>query len=226
MANPSNPLIVQSDKSVLLEVDNPLYEDARDSLARFAELVKSPEYVHTYRVTPLSLWNAAAMGMTPDEVIAALEEFAKYPIPGNIAREIVDYMSRYGQLSLYKEGPDILLLCEDEDLAEEIWANKKVREFLLDRVDEVTIRVDPSKRGFVKHALIEIGHPVEDVAGYVEGEHLPFEIRETTLEGKGWGLRNYQDDAVSIFHAGGWSGLGPCTSFRRQQSFSVPTWLL
>ena len=115
MVNPSNPLIVQSDKSVLLEVDNPLYEDARDSLARFAELVKSPEYVHTYRVTPLSLWNAAAMGMIPDEVIAALEKFAKYPIPGNIAREIIDYMSRYGQLSLYKEGPDLLLLCEDDE---------------------------------------------------------------------------------------------------------------
>ncbi|MHA2236438.1 MAG: DNA repair helicase XPB, partial [Candidatus Thorarchaeota archaeon] len=203
MANPSNPLIVQSDKSVLLEVDNPLYEDARDSLARFAELVKSPEYVHTYRVTPLSLWNSAAMGMTPSEVIAALEKFAKYPIPGNISREIIDYMSRYGQLSLYKEGPDILLLCEDEDLAEEIWQNKKVREFLLERVDNVTMIVDPTKRGFVKHALIEIGHPVEDVAGYVEGEHLPFEIRETTLEGNEWGLRTYQDDAVAIFHAGG-----------------------
>ena len=142
MANPSNPLIVQSDKSVLLEVDNPLYEDARDSLARFAELVKSPEYVHTYRVNPLSLWNAAAMGMTPNEVIAALEEFAKYPIPGNISREIVDYMSRYGQISLYKDDLDLLLICEDEDLAEEIWANKKVTEFIIDRVDEVTFRVD------------------------------------------------------------------------------------
>ncbi len=203
MANPSNPLIVQSDKSVLLEVDNPLYEDARDSLARFAELVKSPEYVHTYRVTPLSLWNSAAMGMSPNEVIAALEEFAKYPIPSNISREIVDYMSRYGQLSLYKEGPDLLLLCDNEDLAEEIWASKKVRGFLIERMDEVTIRVDPDQRGFLKHALIEIGHPVEDVAGYVEGEHMPFEIRETTLEGKQWGLRAYQDDAVAIFHAGG-----------------------
>ncbi|MHA2022153.1 MAG: helicase-associated domain-containing protein, partial [Candidatus Thorarchaeota archaeon] len=203
MANPNNPVIVQSDKSVLLEVDNPLYEDARDSLARFAELVKSPEYVHTYRVTPLSLWNAAAMGMSPNEVIAALEEFAKYPIPGNISREIVDYMSRYGQISLYKDDIDLLLICEDEDLAEEIWANKKVTEFIIDRVDEVTFRVDESKRGFIKHALIEIGHPVEDVAGYTEGDHLPFEMRPTTLEGKKWGLRAYQEDSVAIFHAGG-----------------------
>ncbi|TFG32674.1 helicase [Candidatus Thorarchaeota archaeon] len=203
MPNPSNPLIVQSDKSVLLEVDNPLYEDARDSLARFAELVKSPEYVHTYRITPLTLWNAAAMGMTPNEVVAALEEFAKYPIPGNISREIVDYMSRYGQLSLYKDDMDLLLICENEDLAEEIWANSKITEFIIDRVDEVTFRVDPSRRGFIKQALIEVGHPVEDLAGYVEGEHLPFEIRETTLESKPWGLRKYQDDAVAIFHHGG-----------------------
>ena len=203
MPNPSNPLIVQSDKSVLLEVDNPLYENARDSLARFAELVKSPEYVHTYRVSPLSLWNAAAMGMSPNEVIAALEEFAKYPIPSNISREIVDYMSRYGQISLYKEGPDILLLFDNEDLAEEIWANKKVRQYIIERTDEVTMRIDPGQRGFLKHALIEIGHPVEDIAGYVEGEHMPFEIREKTLEGKDWGLRNYQKDAVAIFHAGG-----------------------
>jgi len=203
MVNPTNPLIVQSDKSVLLEVDNPLYENARDSLARFAELVKSPEYVHTYRVTPLSLWNAAAMGMSPNEVIASLEKFAKYPIPGNISREIVDYMSRYGMISLYKEGPDLLLLCEDEDLAEEIWRSKKVREYLIDRVDSTTMRVDPTKRGFVKTALIEIGHPVEDVAGYVEGEALYFELRETSLGSKPFHLRGYQKDAVAIFHAGG-----------------------
>ena len=203
MPNPSNPLIVQSDKSVLLEVDNPLYENARDSLARFAELVKSPEYVHTYRITPLTLWNAASMGMTPDEVVAALEEFAKYPIPGNISREIIDYMSRYGQLSLYKDDLDLLLMCDNEDLAEEIWANSKITEFIIDRVDEVTFRVDPSKRGFIKQALIEIGHPVEDLAGYVEGEHLPFEIRTVTLQGKPWGLRRYQEDSVAIFHHGG-----------------------
>jgi DNA excision repair protein ERCC-3 len=203
VANPANPLIVQSDKSVLLEVDNPRYEDARDSLARFAELVKSPEYVHTYRVTPLSLWNAAAMGMTPGEVTSALEEFAKYPIPSNIEREIIDYMSRYGQLSLYKEGPDLLLLCEDEDLAEEIWQSSKAREFLLQRMDETTMRVNPAFRGSIKHALLELGHPVEDLAGFVEGEALEFDLRDVTLDGKEWGLRKYQDEAVATFYAGG-----------------------
>lgn len=203
MPDPRNPLIVQSDKSVLLEVDNERYEDARDSLARFAELVKSPEYVHTYRITPLSLWNAAAVGMTPNEVIAALEEYAKYPIPSNISREILDYMSRYGQLSLYKEDDDLLLLCENEDLAEEVWQSKNVREYLIERIDPTTILVDSMKRGFVKQALIEIGHPVEDVAGYVEGDPLYFELRERTLSGKEFGLRDYQEDAVASFHAGG-----------------------
>ncbi len=203
MPNPRNPVIVQSDKSVLLEVDNPLYEDARDALARFAELVKSPEYVHTYRITPLSLWNAAAMGMTPREVVSTLEEYAKYPIPGNIIREITDYMGRYGQISLYKEDENLILECEDEDLAEEIWAHKQVREHLLKRLDATRILVDPAKRGFVKYALIEIGHPVEDVAGYVEGEALHFDLRETTLAGKKFEFRKYQEEAIATFHAGG-----------------------
>ena len=203
MPNPANPLIVQSDKSVLLEVDNPRYADARDSLARFAELVKSPEYVHTYRISPLSLWNAAAMGMTPDEVMEALEEFAKYPIPSNIAREIIDYMSRYGQLTLLVDGPDLLLVSEEEDLTEEIFQNKKLEEYILEKVDEFTIRVDPSKRGFIKHALLELGHPVEDIAGYIKGESLYFDVRDTTLEGKEFSLRKYQDEAVAIFYAGG-----------------------
>jgi len=199
----SNPLIVQSDKSVLLEVDNPLYEKARDSLARFAELVKSPEYVHTYKITPLSLWNAASTGMKPDAVVQALEQFAKYPIPGNISREIVDYMSRYGQLSLHKEGEKLILSCANEDLAEEIWANTKVRELLLDRLDQTSMLVDPANRGFVKHVLLDFGHPVDDVAGYIKGEELPFELRSTTLAGRPFKLRAYQEGAAATFYAGG-----------------------
>lgn len=203
MPNPANPLIVQSDKSVLLEVENPRYAEARDALARFAELVKSPEYVHTYRITPLSLWNAAAIGMTPDEVMATLNEFAKYHIPGNIEREIIDYMSRYGQLTLFMDGDELVLLCDNEDLAEEIWQSKKVREYLLGRLDPTTLKVDPNYRGLIKAALIEIGHPVEDLAGYVEGEPLHFEIRKITREGKPFALRKYQQEAVDVFYAGG-----------------------
>ncbi|MFX1260603.1 MAG: DNA repair helicase XPB [Promethearchaeota archaeon] len=203
MPNPMNPLIVQSDKSVLLEVDNPKYEEARDSLARFAELVKSPEYVHTYRVTPLSLWNSAAMGMTAREVIDALEKYAKYPIPDNIKREIIEYMSRYGQITLYMEGPDLILECEEEDLAEEIGAQTKLEQYLEERIDERSFLVVEGQRGFLKHALLELGHPVEDLAGYVEGDSLALRMRDVTLEGKSWGLRRYQRDAVDTFYAGG-----------------------
>src|SRR5918998_625096 len=100
--NPSNPIIVQSDKSVLLEVDNPLYNEARDELARFAELEKSPEHVHTYRITPLSLWNAAAAGTTAQHILAMLEQYGKYPLPGNVRVDILDYVSRYGRLKMIK----------------------------------------------------------------------------------------------------------------------------
>jgi DNA excision repair protein ERCC-3 len=203
MANPMNPLIVQSDKSVLLEVDNPRYEEARDSLARFAELVKSPEYVHTYRVSPLSLWNAAAVGISAREVIDALEEFAKYPIPSNVSREIIEYMDRYGRITLFSEGEDMLLQFEEDDLAIELAQHKKVKEYILEEVDDRTFLIDPIQRGFIKHALLELGHPVEDLAGYVEGESLPFEVRETTLEGSPFSLRGYQNEAVSTFYAGG-----------------------
>lgn len=203
MPNPMNPLIVQSDKSVLLEVDNPKYEDARDSLARFAELVKSPEYVHTYRITPLSLWNAAAMGMSAREVVDALQEFAKYPIPSNISKDVIEYMGRYGQLTLEKIGDDMVLVAADEELAIEIWQSKGVREHIIEPVDRRTFLVDPAKRGFLKQALIEIGHPVEDLAGYVEGEPLHFDLREETLSGHEFGLRDYQQDAVDTFYAGG-----------------------
>ncbi|MFW9888538.1 MAG: DNA repair helicase XPB [Candidatus Thorarchaeota archaeon] len=203
MPNPMNPLIVQSDKSVLLEVDNPKYEEARDSLARFAELVKSPEYVHTYRVTPLSLWNSAAMGMTAREVIDALERYAKYPIPDNIKREIIEYMSRYGQITLYMEGPDLILECAEEDLAEEIGAQTKLEQYLEERIDERSFLVVEGQRGFLKHALLELGHPVEDLAGYVEGDSLALRLRDVTLERKQWGLRRYQRDAVDTFYAGG-----------------------
>jgi DNA excision repair protein ERCC-3 len=203
MPNPMNPLIVQSDKSVLLEVDNPKYEEARDSLARFAELVKSPEYVHTYRVTPLSLWNSAAMGMNAREVIDALEKYAKYPIPDNIKREIIEYMSRYGQITLYMEGPDLILECAEEDLAEEIGAQTKLEQYLEERIDERSFLVVEGQRGFLKHALLELGHPVEDLAGYIEGDSLALRMRDVTLEGKPWGLRRYQSDAVDTFYAGG-----------------------
>src|ERR1700674_5153695 len=123
---PSNPLIAQSDKTVLLEVNNPLYEEARDALARFAELEKSPEYLHTYRITPLSLWNAAAAGLGAGQIIAALEQYAKYDRPGNVRVEIAEQVGRYGRIRLTRQDDNLLLESHDAALIAEIARHKSV----------------------------------------------------------------------------------------------------
>src|SRR5215467_12797185 len=111
--NASNPIIVQSDRTVLLEVDHPLHAEARDALAQFAEIEKSPEHIHTYRISPLSLWNAAASGLTPDQVIGSLSHYSKYNVPANIITDIHDYMQRYGRLKLLKEDGQLTLRSPD-----------------------------------------------------------------------------------------------------------------
>ena len=128
---PQNPLIVQSDRSILLEVQNPHFETARDALARFAELVKSPEYVHTYQITPLSLWNAAASGLTAEQVLAGLAELSKFPLPESIRVDIADYMSRYGRVRLERQGEALVLTSGDALVLKEMWHHKGVRPFLL-----------------------------------------------------------------------------------------------
>src|SRR5256885_2681377 len=111
--NPQNPLIVQSDRTALLEVDNPRYEECRDQLAAFCELVKSPEHIHTYRMTPLSLWNARAAGLAADEMESTLAEFAKYEIPGNVVFDLRDYVNRYGRLKLERTSDGLALTADD-----------------------------------------------------------------------------------------------------------------
>ena len=194
-----NPLIVQSDHTVLLEVDGPRYAEARDALARFAELVKSPEHIHTYRVTPLSIWNAAATGMAAQEMVDALTSLAKYPVPQNVLRDIEDYASRYGRVRLRKDGEALLLTSTDQALLEEAWNNKAVRKCLLDRSGPDQLRVDPEMRGHVKQAMIRLGYPVEDLAGYIRGGALDVELAESDA----FRLRGYQSDAVDAFWAGG-----------------------
>jgi len=203
---PNNPVIVQSDNSILLETDNPLYEEARDALARFAELEKSPEHYHTYRITPLSLWNAASAGVKADEVIESLLRFAKYDIPQNILIDVREYMSRYGRLKLQKEegSGTLYLVSDDNRLLIEIENHPKIQPFLMGRKDKTRLIVAPGARGTIKQALIKIGFPVEDLAGYLEGKELPMSLRkDKALSGKDFGLREYQKDAVDIFYAGG-----------------------
>ena len=201
--NPSNPMIVQGDKSILLEVDNPLYQEARDVLARFAELEKSPEYIHTYRITPLSLWNAASAGMTAEAILSGLERYSKYPLPDNVRVDVADYIGRYGRLKLVRRDGDLLLSADDAALIAEVSRHKQVEPFVLASVDAHTLRVDPARRGYIKQALVNIGYPAEDLAGYVDGERLRFQLRSQTLSGQPFGLRAYQSEAAEIFHAGG-----------------------
>ena len=200
---PQKPLIVQADRTLLLQVDGPLYAETRDALASFAELQKCPEHIHTYRLTPLSLWNAAAAGHPADEVVAALERYSRYEVPQNIVAEVRDYMSRYGRLKLVRRDKRLVLTSEMPELIAEIWHNRSVRPRLLRLLDDRSIEVVPVLRGHVKQALIKIGFPVEDLAGYVTGEHLGLALRSATLAGEPFVPRGYQTEAADIFHAGG-----------------------
>src|ERR1700745_3771185 len=128
--DPSNPLIVQGDRTVLVEVDNPRYTEARDALAPFAELEKSPEHIHTYRLTNLSLWNAAAAGMSAQAMIEVLRKYTKFPIPGNVAPDIEEVVQRYGRLRLEREGQHLKLVCTDKALLAELLRQKKVLIYL------------------------------------------------------------------------------------------------
>ncbi|OQB20675.1 MAG: Type III restriction enzyme, res subunit [candidate division BRC1 bacterium ADurb.Bin183] len=229
--NPQNPVIVQGDRSILLETDNPRYEEARDALALFAELVKSPEHIHTYRITPLSLWNAASAGMTADEIINALLEFAKYEVPQNITQDVKDYVQRYGRLKLIKQEPgdNLCLFSLDEALMVEIYNHKVVEPFIEAKIDKNNILVKKGMRGRLKQVLIKIGFPVEDLAGYVEGEPLNINLLETSRSKTPFNLRIYQRDAVDIFYAGGSSRGGsgvlvlPCGAGKTIISIGVLT---
>ena len=205
MFNPLNPIIVQGDGSVLLEVDNEKYPEARDLLARFAELEKSPEYIHTYRISPLSLWNAAASGMTADEINSGLADLAKYPLPGNVVRDTEDYMSRYGRIKMiWHNGRELRLVSEDPLLILEVSRHKQLKPYIAAQIDDFTLRMDATRRGHIKQALVTIGYPAEDLAGYLEGEALSIEIRPQMLSnGKSFAFRDYQQRAAETFHAGG-----------------------
>src|SRR5699024_4494527 len=146
-------------------------------------LVKSPEHIHTYRVSALSLWNASALGYTPEQVKEKLEEFSKYDIPDSLLYDIDDFMSRYGRIKLVAEGGEHWLISKDHLLLEEVVRQKRVMPFIEGEVQNGRVQITKDQRGFVKHALIQVGYPVEDLAGYVEGDPLDISLREVTLEG-------------------------------------------
>jgi DNA excision repair protein ERCC-3 len=193
------PLIVQSDKTLLLEVDHPLAPEARASIAPFAELERSPEHVHTYRLTPLGLWNARAAGHDAEQVVDALVRFSRYTVPHALLVDVAETMDRYGRLQLAKHPTHgLVLISLDRAVLEEIMRQKKIAPMLGERIDDDTVLVHPSERGRLKQALLKVGWPAEDLAGYVDGEaHL------IELDNADWTLRPYQQLAVDSFWAGG-----------------------
>ena len=202
---PENPLIVQSDRTLLLEVAHPAFETVRDELARFAELVKSPEHIHTFRITPLSLWNASASGVSCAEMLATLERWSKYPVPQNLMQEIEDHGTRYGKLRLVRKGERLALEMDDRSLFWELEHQRSLEGLLAEPYpDQKGIYLETGMRGEAKLQLIRLGHPVQDMAGYKDGDPLPFRLREQLAgSGRPFRLRGYQKAAAEVFHAGG-----------------------
>ena len=197
--NANGPLIVQSDKTLLLEVDHPDATACRMAIAPFAELERSPEHVHTYRLTPLGLWNARAAGHDAEQVVDALLRFSRYPVPHALLVDVAETMDRYGRLQLVNDPAHGLVLKGlDRAVLVEVAKSKKLAGMLGAMIDSDTIAVHPSERGRLKQALLKLGWPAEDLAGYVDGEAHAIALKED-----GWHLRDYQRQAVEHFWAGG-----------------------
>lgn len=200
---PDRPLTVQGDQTVLLEVNHPDYERARDLLVRFAELEKSPEYVHTYRLSPLSLWNAAAAGHSAGELLAGLEEFGKFEVPAHVHTNIGDLMGRYGRLRLLSENGELLLEADDPFLLRGLRQKERIAGLLGEPVGTRRVWLAAGARGRLKQELLKLGHPVDDRAGFRPGEVLRVELRPVTEAGRPLEIRDYQEAAAAAFHQSG-----------------------
>ncbi|RAV34291.1 Type III restriction enzyme, res subunit [Corynebacterium heidelbergense] len=195
------PLIVQSDKTVLLEIGHPDASDARNALAPFAELERAPEHIHTYRITPLALWNARAAGHDAEQVMHVLETYSRFPVPQPLLIDIADTMDRYGRLTLVKHPAHGLVLeSTDPAVLAEIQRHRKIKPMLGTQVDADTVVVHPSERGRLKQELLKVGWPADDQAGYVDGEAHPIQL---STDEEQWQLRDYQQMATDSFWEGG-----------------------
>ena len=193
------PLIVQSDKTLLLEVEHPLGTECRKAIAPFAELERAPEHIHTYRLTPLGLWNARAAGHDAEQVIDTLLRYSRYPVPHSLLIDIAETMARYGRLQLANDpAHGLVLQAIDAPVLEEVLRSRKIAPLLGARIDDTTVIVHPSERGHLKQALVRLGWPAEDVAGYVDGER-----HAIGLDTGNWQPRPYQVEAAEGFWHGG-----------------------
>ena len=226
--DPSNPLIVQGDRSVLVEVDNPRYAEARDALAPFAELEKSPEHIHTYRLTPLSLWNAAAAGMTADAMLDVLRKYSKFPVPSNLSSDLAEVVSRYGRVRLERmpessSATAVSAVSAGPNRLTQPWhtppppSGSSARTGRCWKNWPVSRRSSAPRRTARRYELphrgplprrpeagpLAVGYPAEDVAGYTEGAALPIHLRTVARSGLPFHVRDYQREAADVFYAGG-----------------------
>jgi DNA excision repair protein ERCC-3 len=184
--------------TLLLETNNASYESARDELSAFAEMVKSPEYVHTYKLTPISLWNAASAGVKSADILASLEKYSKYPISETVITRLTQISGRYGKVRILKEQGELFLETDDQFIMAQLCVEKSVFKFFIDTPQGNRVKIDPMFRGHIKQALMNIQFPPEDLAGYAVGEELNFDLKHDVFQS-----RDYQLDAVSAFRAGG-----------------------
>lgn len=199
MTDLPGPLIVQSDKTLLLEIDHPAADDARRAIAPFAELERAPEHVHTYRLTPLGLWNARAAGHDAEQVVEVLLRYSRYPVPHALLVDVAETMARYGRLQIVSDPVHGLVLhALDRAVLAEVLRSRKAAGLLGARLDAEDVVIHPSERGRLKQVLLGMGWPAEDLAGYVDGEKHPI-----TLDTTSWHLRPYQQQAVDSFWHGG-----------------------
>ncbi|MBP3949368.1 DNA repair helicase XPB [Corynebacterium sp. Marseille-P3884] len=198
------PLIVQSDKTVLLDVAHPEAGAARAALAPYAELERAPEHVHTYRITPLALWNARAAGFDAEQAVDVLERYSRFPVPQALLIDVAETMARYGRVRLLKHPAHGLILeADDAAILTEITRNKKIQPMVGALIDDTTAPVHPSERGRIKQELTKLGWPVDDRAGYVDGESHPIQLTAGLDGADRWELRDYQQYATESFWEGG-----------------------
>lgn len=202
--NKDAPLIVQGDGTILLDVSARDFEEIRNFMLVFAELLKSPEYIHTYRITLVSLWNAASLNYTSQSIIDFLKKYTSYEIPKNIIKQIKTSIEKYGKVKIIKEDEKYYLISDDRDIIDEILHYKAVVKYIKKEIDDNKIEIDPIYRGHIKLALINIGYPVQDLAGYKDGEEYRFNLREKLISsGESFVLRDYQKNSADAFYANG-----------------------
>ncbi|UYZ37991.1 DEAD/DEAH box helicase [Clostridium beijerinckii] len=201
--NTNNPIIVQSDKTLLVEVNNELYTEVRDKLSRFAEVIKSPEYIHTYKISPISLWNAATSGMSCQDIIEILEKYSKYEVPQNVIKDIEDNINKYGKIKIIREENSLFLISKDIYIMKEITNYKNLEKYFVEKISDTKYKIDENMRGEIKLSLIKLGYPVEDLGGYIEGNKHEMSLKKFTSLGEPLLIRDYQKEASEIFYADG-----------------------